>query len=195
MQDLSSQETPVIDASETTGDSIDYSYSKMNKKYIKTKMTIMERIRYKLSNLEFDFFITNIAIFIINIALGLYVGNYVIAITSSIALFISVIVYGEDYTQTHIWLLNQIAILSVIIPGICLWLFEEPIHRPLAGIFFIAGAMLYIVGLCHKIYGNSPQRSEREKWHLYIHLFTTAGHQMIMFETLLLLYLGIRHSK
>jgi len=157
-----SQENTVIDASETTGDSIDYSYSKMNKKYIKTKMTIMERIRFKLSNLEFDYFISNMAIFIVNIVLGLYVGNYIIAITSSVALFISVIVYGEDYNQTHIWLLNQVAVLSVIIPGILLWIFEEPIHRPLAGIFFISGAMLYIVGLCHGIYGNSPKRSERE---------------------------------
>lgn len=157
------------------------------------QMTIMERILNKFSNREFDYFITNIMIFILNICLGLYVKNYIIAFTSSIALMISIIVYGEDYEQIHIWILNQIAVLSVIIPGILLWIFEEPVYRPLAGLFFITGSILYMIGLYDRIYGNSPDRSEREKWHLYIHLFSTAGHQMIMFETLLLLYLGIKH--
>lgn len=169
--------------------SIDISYD-ANK--IKTEKTILQRFQRKIKTMEFDYFMMNILIFVINICIGIYMKNYVIAGTSSIALLISVIVFGEDYNQTHIWLLNQIAVLSIIVPGFCLWIFEKPEHKPLAGLFFIVGGLLYITGLYHRIYGNSPNNGEREKWHLYLHLFTTAGHQMIMFESLMLTYLGLK---
>jgi hypothetical protein len=115
----------------------------------------------------------NLVLFLINIGIGVHLKNYLIVITSLIAVGLSVYVFNNDWNKT--WLLDQIAILAILIPAMVLWIQLNPTKHPFAGIFFGAAAFIYGIGLVKKLYTHSNKPAVREFWHLFVHILSFVG--------------------
>lgn len=126
----------------------------------------------------------NLCLFLINICIGVYIQNSIIFVTSLIALVSSVYVYNQDYKKGKIWLLDQIALLAILIPAIVLWVQHGSRRNILAGLFFMAALSIYVMGLFRKLYTHSSKPVVREFWHLLVHILSFGG---ALFETEFLL--------
>jgi len=122
----------------------------------------------------------NLGLFLINICIGIYVKNSIIVITSVIALLSSVYVFNQDYNQGRVWLLDQIALLAILIPAIALWVQHGSTRHMLAGLFFVSALTIYVLGLFRKLYTHSSKPIVREFWHLLVHILSFGG---VLFET------------
>jgi hypothetical protein len=135
---------------------------------------------------EIDYFFLNVLVFLANILAGCYYGNVVVVLTSAICLAIMVYIKELDYQHAYVFLLDQIAMLGILLPGIFLWLHSEPHKRPLAGILFLTGLAIYLLGIAAKQFSHSPKREDREFWHFVMHLFSSGGHLAILLEPALM---------
>lgn len=115
----------------------------------------------------------NLILFFINIGIGVHLKNYLIVITSLIAVILSIYVFNNDWNRT--WILDQIAILAILIPAMILWIQLNPAKHPFAGIFFGAAAFIYGIGLVKKLYTHSQKPAVREFWHLFVHILSFVG--------------------
>jgi hypothetical protein len=139
-----------------------------------------------------DYFYLNVLVFIANILAGCYYGNATVVLTSAICLAIIVYIKELDYEHAYVFLLDQIAMLGILLPGIFLWLHSEPHKRPLAGALFLTGLTIYLLGIAAKQFSHSPKREDREYWHFVMHLFSSGGHLAILLEPALLALLTKR---
>jgi hypothetical protein len=126
----------------------------------------------------------NLCLFLVNIGIGIAMKSSIIVITSVIALVSSVYVYNQDYSKEQIWLLDQIALLAILIPAITLWFQHGSAKNIFAGLFFIAALSIYVLGLFRKLYTHSSKPVVREFWHLLVHILSFGG---ALFETEFLL--------
>ena len=117
----------------------------------------------------------NLVLFFINICIGVHLQNPLIVTTSLIAFALSVYVYHTDWSQGKTWLLDQIAILAILVPATVLWLQLNPAKHPFAGIFFGSAAIIYGLGLIKKLYTHSQKPVVREFWHLFVHILSFVG--------------------
>ena len=122
----------------------------------------------------------NLCLFVINIGIGIAVKNSIIVVTSVIALVSSMYVYNQDYQKGRVWLLDQIALLAILIPAIALWLQPGSTRNLLAVLFFVTALSIYVLGLFRKLYTNSSKPVVREFWHLLVHILSFGG---ALFET------------
>lgn len=141
-----------------------------------------------------DFYYLNVLVFLANILFGYYHRAPIVVISSVICL--AIIFYlrerdGEEKEGTG-FLLDQIALLGVLVPGILVWLRTGPQNHPVAGTLFVLGLTLYVSGLLYKTFGHSEETQAREYWRLIMHLFSTSGHIALLFEPALLALLSKR---
>jgi hypothetical protein len=129
-----------------------------------------------------DYYYLNVLVFLANILLGYYHRRPVLVVASVVCLAVLIYIQGEDPLHPHVFLLNQVAMLGVLIPGILLWIQSKPSEHIFAGLFFLVAALLYACGFLMKIFGHSPEQTTREYWALVMHLFTTGGHLALLFE-------------
>jgi hypothetical protein len=129
-----------------------------------------------------DYFYLNHLVFLANILFGYYHRRPALVVASVICLAIMVYIKELDYNKHYVYLLDQIAMLGVLMPGIYMWLTSEPHKRALSGVLFLTAATLYIAGLFFKRYGHSPDETDRQYWHFFMHLLSTGGHFALVFE-------------
>lgn len=135
-----------------------------------------------------DYFYLNVLVFLANILVGYYHRTPIVVISSVVCL--AIIFYlrerdGEEKGGTG-FLLDQVALLGVLIPGLIVWLRRGPQNHPIAGTLFVVGLILYGSGLLYKTYGHSEEVQSREYWRFVMHLFSTSGHLALLFEPALL---------
>jgi hypothetical protein len=80
----------------------------------------------------------------------------------------------------RVWLLDQIALLAILIPAIALWIQHGSTKHIFAGLFFMAALSIYVLGLFRKLYTHSSKPVVREFWHLLVHILSFGG---ALFET------------
>ncbi len=138
-----------------------------------------------------DYFFLNVLVFLANILIGYFIRRPVLVASSAICLGIMIYIKGLDYGQRPVYLLDQIAMLGVLVPGLYAWIEAGPHKRLLAGTFFLIASAIYLSGFLLSKFGHSQDRSMREFWHFVIHMFSTGGHLAILLEpALLALLLG-----
>ena len=142
-----------------------------------------------LTNTEKYYFYINTAIFILNIIFGVIYKNHILIITASIALLLSIYVYNANYHHETIWVLDQITVLAVLVPGVIMWLLEEYDRFPIAGMFFGLAVILYAYSVLSKDLVHSTSGETRIKWHVYLHILVTIGHILLNNEKKALAYL------
>lgn len=133
-----------------------------------------------------DYFNLNILVFLANILLGCFLMKPVLVVSSVICLAIILLVKEMDYNERHVYLLNQIAMLGVLLPGLYVWLQSNPREKVLAGALFLTAAALYATGLAFSTFGHSPDRDVREFWRFVMHMFSTGGHVALLMEPALM---------
>lgn len=133
-----------------------------------------------------DYYYLNVLVFLGNILLGYLHRQPVLVVSSVICLGILVYIKELDYKEHYVYLLDQVAMLGVLLPGIYLWLTSHPHQRALSGVLFLTAAALYLSGIAFTSYGHSPDQPVREFWHLLMHLLSTGGHLALAFEPALL---------
>lgn len=140
------------------------------------------------SDSSIDFYYLNILVFLVNILFGYYHRTPIIVISSVVCL--AILFYlrerdGEERGQSG-FVLDQIALLGVLVPGLVVWFRTGPQNHPLAGTLFAVGLALYVSGILYKTLGHSHETQTREYWRLVMHLFSTSGHVALLFEPALL---------
>jgi hypothetical protein len=141
-----------------------------------------------------DFYYLNVLVFLANILFGYYHRTPVVVVSSVVCL--AIIFYlrerdGEEKEGTG-FVMDQIALLGVLVPGLVVWLRTGPQNHPIAGTLFVLGLALYVSGLLYKTYGHSEETQTREYWRFIMHLFSTSGHLALLFEPALLALLSKR---
>jgi len=135
-----------------------------------------------LTQNEKSYFYINTFIFIANIILSIYFKNTLIAVCATVALLFSIYVYNADYHKNTIWILDQITILAILMPGLIRWLGNEMYEFPIAGLFFMSAFLIYIYSLFTKEFVHSESGETRIQWHVYLHIMVTIGHFMLNSE-------------
>jgi hypothetical protein len=130
----------------------------------------------------FDYFYLNALVFLANILFGYYHRRPVLVVASVICLAIMLYIKELDYNEHYVYLLDQIAMLGVLVPGLYLWITSEPHKRLVSGVLFLTAATFYLAGLFFQNYGHSPDESVREFWHFFMHILSTGGHFALVFE-------------
>ncbi len=137
-----------------------------------------------------DYFYLNILVFLANILFGYYQRMPIIVISSVVCLAIILYLQERNDGRLSTFLLDQVALLGVLVPGLAIWLRSGPQKYPVAGALFLTGMALYSAGIWYKTYGHAHDLQEREYWRLIMHLFSTSGHLALLFEPALLLMLS-----
>ena len=137
----------------------------------------------------FDYFYLNILVFLGNILVGCILGKTMVVVTSVVSLAIILYIRGLDYRQRYVYLLDQVAMLGILLPGLYAWIQSGPHKRLLAGGLFLTALGLYLAGLSMTAYSHSPNREDREFWHFVMHLFSSGGHLALLLEPVLLYFL------
>lgn len=133
-----------------------------------------------------DYFYLNVLVFLANITIGYFLQRPVLVMTSVICLAIMIYIKELDYTQQYVYLLDQVAMLGILLPGLYAWLTSGPHKRLLAGGLFLTAAAIYMAGLTLMNYTHSPNQEDREFWHFVMHMFSTGGHIGLVLEPALL---------
>lgn len=144
-----------------------------------------------LSNTEKYYFYINTVIFLLNIVLGVIYKNHILIVTASIALLLSIYVYNANYHHETIWILDQITVLAVLVPGVIMWLLKEYHKFPIAGSFFGLAVVLYLYSIFTKDFVHSASGETRIKWHVFLHILVTIGHFLLNNEKKALAYLMV----
>lgn len=129
------------------------------------------------------FFYLNCSIFIFNIIINIRLKNTPIVIAATVALILSIYVYNADYKKNIVWLLDQITLLAILIPGIYSWLHIDIYKYPLAGLLLCTALVLYVYSIFSKALVHDESGEIRSGWHVVLHLITTLGHIMLHYET------------
>jgi Ca2+/Na+ antiporter len=129
-----------------------------------------------------DFFMANVIIFIANIIIGALMGNIFIVVISIIGLCIAFYVFEKDYTAQRVWIMDQILLLSILVPGWYMWLSNRPSTHPISGLFFMSATLIYLYGLKTKKFNHHQDNLIRERWHVYTHLLTSIGHHILAYS-------------
>lgn len=133
-----------------------------------------------------DYFYLNVIVFLVNIVVGCFLEKHVLVITSVIRLAIVLYIKEEDYNKHSVYLLDQIAMLGVLLPGLYAWIESGPHKRIITGAFFLTAAVLYLLGITMSTYGHSPNKKDRDFWHFVMHMFSTGGHAGLLLEPIVL---------
>lgn len=139
-----------------------------------------------LFNDGLDYFFLNVLVFLSNILIGYFLRKPALVIASIICLAIIIYIKELDYTQKYVYLLDQISMLGILLPGLYEWIESGPHKRLLGGGLFLTAAAIYMTGLALMIYTHSPKREDREFWHFVMHMFSTGGHIGLVMEPVLL---------
>ncbi len=133
-----------------------------------------------------DYFYLNVLVFLGNILIGCLLQRPVLVISSVICLAIIFYIREKDTKNHTIYLLDQITMLGVLLPGLYAWIESGPHKRLVAGSFFLTAAGLYTAGLAMTTFGHSVNKEDREFWRFVMHMFSTGGHMSLLLEPIVL---------
>jgi hypothetical protein len=133
-----------------------------------------------------DYYFLNVLVFLMNIGIGYFLHLPVLVFTSILCLAIIIYIKELDYTQHSVYLLDQVAMLGILLPGLYAWIESGPHKRLVAGALFLTAAAIYATGVALTKFSHSPKREDREFWHFVMHLFSTGGHIGLVLEPMLL---------
>jgi hypothetical protein len=133
-----------------------------------------------------DYFFLNVLVFLMNIGIGYFLHLPVLVFTSILCLGIIIYIKELDYGKHYVYLLDQVAMLGILLPGLYAWIESGPHKRLVAGALFLTAAAIYATGFALRKFSHSPSRDDREFWHLVMHLFSTGGHIGLVLEPILL---------
>lgn len=136
-------------------------------------------------NERFYFYI-NCIIYSFNIIFGLRVKSNVLVIASTVALILSIYVYNADYKRDAVWILDQLTILAILVPGVYAWWTVDKKKYPFAGILMFSAMALYIYSIFSRTLVHDVSGDVRIRWHVILHIFTTLGHVLLHSEPKLL---------
>ena len=101
-----------------------------------------------------DYFFLNVLVFLINIVLGYFIRRPVLVVSSVVSLAILIYIKELDYGLHSVYLLDQIAMLGVLVPGLFAWVEAGPHKRLLAGALFLTAASIYLSGIVFSKFGH-----------------------------------------